>query len=94
MWPLRLVKMSSQHFQKTFPGLLHTPAKCEKNPPYVCEAIAKRNCGSGGVASPMNKQGRGTLKYRQFLEGKYKYTESKYIQPEPQAAIRDKACLI
>ena len=35
--------MSSQHIQKNFPGLLHTPAKYEKNPPYGCEAIAKKN---------------------------------------------------
>ena len=53
---LRLVKMSSQHIQKYFPGLLHTPAKYEKNLPYGCEAIVKRKCGSGGVDSPMHKQ--------------------------------------
>ena len=48
--------MSSQHIQKNFPGLLHTPAKYEKNPPYGWKAIAKRKCGSGGVASPIYKQ--------------------------------------
>ena len=41
---------------KNFPGLLHTSGKYEKNPPYGCKAIAKRNCGSGGVASPIYKQ--------------------------------------
>ena len=40
---------------KNFPGLLHTSAKYEKNLPYGCEAIAKRKCGSGGVASPVHK---------------------------------------
>ena len=52
-------EMSLQHIQKNFPGLLHTPAKYEKNPPYGCKAIAKRKCGSGssgGVASPIYKQ--------------------------------------
>ena len=39
-----LVKMSTQIIQKNFPGLLHTPATYEKNPPYGCEAIAKRKC--------------------------------------------------
>ena len=53
---IRLVKMSSQHIQKNFPGLLHTPAKYEKNPHYGCEAIAKRKCRSRGVASPIYKQ--------------------------------------
>ena len=48
--------VSSQHIQKNFPGLLHTPAKYEKNLPYGCEAIAKRKCGSSGVASPIHKQ--------------------------------------
>ena len=48
--------MSLQHIQKNFPGLLHTPAKYEKNPPYGCEAITKRKCGSRGVASPIYKQ--------------------------------------
>ena len=51
--------MSSQPIQKNFPGRLHTPAKYEKNPPYDCEAIAKRKCGSGGpggVVSPIYKQ--------------------------------------
>ena len=43
-------------YSENFPGLLHTPAKYEKNPPYGCEAIAKRKCGSGGVASPIYKQ--------------------------------------
>ena len=38
-----LMKMSSQHIQKYLPGLLHTPAKYEKNLPYGCKAIAKRN---------------------------------------------------
>ena len=37
--------------KKNFPGLLHTPAKYEKNPPYGCKAIAKTKCGSGGVTS-------------------------------------------
>ena len=44
---------------KNFPGLLHTPAKYEKNPPSACEAIAKKKCRSsesGGVASPVYKQ--------------------------------------
>ena len=35
---------------------MHTAAKYEKNPPYGCEAIAKRKCGSGRVASPIYKQ--------------------------------------
>ena len=51
--------MSLQHIQKNIPGLLHTPAKYEKNPPYGCEAIVERKCGSGesgGVASPIYKQ--------------------------------------
>ena len=51
--------MSLQHIQKNFPGILHTPAKYEKNPPYGCEAIVKRKCrssGSGRVASPIYKQ--------------------------------------
>ena len=52
-------------YSENIPGLLHTPAKYEKNPPYGCEAIAKRKCRSGrsgkssrasGVASPINKQ--------------------------------------
>ena len=43
-------------YSKFFPGLLHTPTKYEENPPYGCEAIAKRKCGSGGVASPIYKQ--------------------------------------
>ena len=47
--------MSSQHIQKNFPGVLHTPAKYEKNPPYGCEAIAKRKCGCGGVASSLHE---------------------------------------
>ena len=48
-----------KHIQKNFPGLLHTPAKYEKNPPYGCEAIVKRKCrsgSSGGSASPIFKQ--------------------------------------
>ena len=48
--------MSSQYIQKNFPGLLHTPAKYEKNPPNGCEAIAKRKCESDGVVSPIYKQ--------------------------------------
>ena len=55
-----LPRPASQHIQKNFPGLLHTPVKCENNPPYGCESIAKRKCGSGGssrVASPIYKQG-------------------------------------
>ena len=48
--------MSLQGIQKNFPGLLHTPAKYDKNPPYGCEAIAKRKCGSNGVASPIYKR--------------------------------------
>ena len=58
MWPLWLAKMSSQHIQKNFPGLLllYTPAKYEKNLPYRCEAIVKRKCKSGGVASLIHKQ--------------------------------------
>ena len=49
-------EMSSQHIQKNFPGLLYTAAKYEKNLPYDCEAITKRKCGSGGVASPTYKE--------------------------------------
>ena len=48
--------MSLQHIKKNFQRLLHTPAKCEKNPPYGCEALTKRKCGSGGVTSPIYKQ--------------------------------------
>ena len=44
------------HIQKKFTELLHTPVKYEQNPPYGCEAIAKRKCGSGGVSSPIYKQ--------------------------------------
>ena len=29
-------------YLENLPGLLHTPAKYETNPPYGCEAIAKR----------------------------------------------------
>ena len=56
MWLLWLVEMSWHHIQKFFPGLLHTPIKYEENPLYGCKAIAKRKCGSGGVASPIYKQ--------------------------------------
>ena len=49
-------EMSSQHIQKNFPGILHTPAKYEKNLPYGCAAMAKRKCGSSGVASLIHIQ--------------------------------------
>ena len=41
-------------YSENFLGLPHTPAKYEKNPPYGCEAIGKRKCGSGGVPSPIS----------------------------------------
>ena len=50
------LKCHRSTFRKKIPGLLHTPAKYEKNPPYGYEAIAKRKCGSGGVISPIHKQ--------------------------------------
>ena len=50
------IKMSSQHIQKNFPGLLHTTAKYEKNLPYGWEAIAKRKWGSVSRFSHTNKR--------------------------------------
>ena len=69
--------MLLQHIQKNFPGLLHTPAKYEKNPPYGCESIVKRKCGYGRVASRIYKQaslaGRLTIS-----EHKGSYVKSLY----------------
>ena len=43
-------------YSEKFPRVLHTPPKYKKNPPYGCEAIEKRKCGSSGVTSPIYKQ--------------------------------------
>ena len=39
-------------YSENIPGLLHTPAKYEKNPPYGCEAIAKKNADPANTAEP------------------------------------------
>ena len=44
-----IVKMSLQHIQKNSPGLLHTPAKFEKNPPNGHRVIRKTKHGAGGA---------------------------------------------
>ena len=43
-------------YSEIFPRATAYTYQNEQNPPYGYEAIAKRKCGSGGVASPIYKQ--------------------------------------
>ena len=42
----------SAAYSKIFPGLLHTPAKFEKNPPNGHRVIRKTKRGAGGTGFP------------------------------------------
>ena len=41
--------MSLQHIHKNSPGILHTPAKFERNPPNGHRVMRKRKCGAHGA---------------------------------------------
>ena len=73
-----LADWSKWHISNYFPGLLHTPAKFEKNPPNRCGDIAKSKCRALKTIYtnklPLQRDGRvAPLTYKQASMGCFMY---------------------